>query len=364
MPAGDRPTVLHFVAADADRGGILSVVRGLAGAGEFACVLGVNPGFQQVRRPRLETLEFPRISGEVIGAKTMLRALRVARAVRPWLRADAARVFHGHSRAGLLVALWLQRLGERRVVVSVHCYGRQRWFYRWAARRLEERLRWLTPAMKRYYGAGDGSWSGCIPDGVSWPETPAVHPDWRPHGVLRLGGMGALVRWKRWDLVLAALRQLDAAERSAIEFRHLGHTEDSVESVRFAAALHAQAAGLPVTWGGWRDEVGSFLDDLDVLVVSSDHEPFSMAMLEALAHGVPVLAADSGGPTDVITPLVNGWLFRSGDAAALAAALRRLLEPGARDATRIDTRSLQRFSAAVVARQWLQVYAGLRPGVS
>ena len=35
-----------------------------------------------------------------------------------------------------MVALWLARAGERRVVVSVHCYGRQRWFYRWAARQL------------------------------------------------------------------------------------------------------------------------------------------------------------------------------------------------------------------------------------
>ena len=131
-----RPVVLHYLGYDDDRGGIVSVIRALASTDRFACVLGVNPGFAQARAPALATLELPAIAGETISISTFLRARRVARAVRVWLAEDPARVFHGHSRAGLVVACWLARWGERRVVASVHCYGRQRWFYRWAARQL------------------------------------------------------------------------------------------------------------------------------------------------------------------------------------------------------------------------------------
>ena len=70
------------------------------------------------------------------------------------------RIFHGHSRAGLLVGLWLRLFGGERVVVSVHCHGRQKWFYRWAALVLGERMVWLTPAMKAHYDVGARTWAG------------------------------------------------------------------------------------------------------------------------------------------------------------------------------------------------------------
>ena len=73
-------TVLHYTGSDDDRGGVMSVLRALAGVGTFACVLGVNPGFVQRRTPSLAALEFPRIDGEVIGWKTFWRARAVARA--------------------------------------------------------------------------------------------------------------------------------------------------------------------------------------------------------------------------------------------------------------------------------------------
>lgn len=362
MPGADDPVVLHFTAADADRGGILSVVRGLAGAGEFACVLGVNPGFVQERAPRLQLAEFPRLAGETIDLHNFWRARAAARAVRGWLRDDGRRVYHGHSRAGLLVALWLVWMGESRVVVSVHCYGRHRWFYRWAARRLGGRLYWLSPAMKRHYGVGDGSWTQCIPGCVGVAAAAGPRRPWRGDGILRLGGVGTLVRWKRWDLVLAALRGLDPAERAVVEFRHLGGADDSPGSRSYAEALREQAAGLPVTWGGWRAEPASFYGEIDALVVASDGEPFSAAMLEALMAGVPVVAVDLGGAVDVIEPPRNGWLFRSGDAADLARAIRRLLAPDSAGPAAIDPEGLRRFEPTVVAAQWRRVYAKLGSG--
>ena len=359
MPVADRPTVLHYTGYDTDRGGILSVVRALAGTNRFACVLRVSPRFVQARFPRLETLELPRIAGDTIDLRTFWRARIVARAVRSWLNPEGRRIYHGHSRAGLLVGLWLVWQGERRVAVSVHCYGHQRWFYRWATRRLGQRLFWLSPAMKDHYGIGNGSWTGCIPGCTDAPPGSGSRRRWRCDGTLRLGGAGALVRWKRWDLVLTALRQLEPPLRAGVEFRHIGAADESPESQRCAAALREQSAGLPVSWEGWRADPASFFAGVDALVVASKGEPFSVAMLEALAAGIPVLAADRGGAVDVIQPPLNGWLFKTGDASSLAGAIRRLLDPDGFATVKINPEGLRRFAPAAVAGQWRSVYAAL-----
>lgn len=71
--------------------------------------------------------------------------------------------------------------------------------------------------------------------------------------------------------------------------------------------------------------IGTYLDDADVLVLPSDQpEPFGLVMVEAFAHGRPVIASRAGGPLEVITSGVDGWLYPIGDAEALATVLRSL----------------------------------------
>jgi glycosyltransferase involved in cell wall biosynthesis len=354
--------VLHYTGANDDRGGAMSVIRGLAEAGRFGCVLGVNPGFTQGRVPPLRTLELPSITGETINLRTLWRARAVARAAGAWLREDAARVFHAHSRAGLVVALWLARSGERRVVASVHCYGRRRWFYRWAARQLGERMVWLTPAMKAYYGVGLPNWDGCIPNSLPESSRTSCKLPRRP-GRLVIGGAGLLVRWKGWHHLLEALALLPADLQARIEFRHIGAANETKESAAYARELRrlAEQRGVAsqISWLGWQPSSAGLLAEADCLLVASDHEPFSMAALEALFAGVPVIAADSGGPKDFITAGRNGWFFTTGDARDLARILTMLATSDALAQVRIDAADLQRFTASIVVARWEQIYAAL-----
>jgi len=355
-------TVLHYVGYDDDEGGIVSVVRALAAAGRFECVLGLNAGGRQLRSPPLPAREFPRLAGDTIGPLNFWRARAVAVAVREWLREDDRRVFHGHSRAGLLVGLWLHRMGERRVIVSVHCYGRQRWFYRWAARRLGPRLFWLTPEMRRYYGVEGRDWERCLPGGVTgdfFALTPAVPVP----GKLRLGGAGLLVRWKHWELVPAALALLPAEIRSQVTFEHIGAATSRPDSQAFAAELRqlAVANGVAenISWRGAEPSSHRLLSAVDLVVVTSHREPYSMIIQEALAAGVPVLATASGGPLDVVVPGKNGWLFREGDARAFAAALEQQVRT--RAWTVLDRAAIRETarSAGAVAGDWGKVYEKL-----
>ena len=170
--------VLHYLGYDSDPGGIVSVVRNLAEAGQFDVCLGLNRGAQQNRAPALPQMEFTALEGEVLTPQTFWRSRRVAREVQAWLVGDEKRVFHGHSRAGLVVGNWLHQWGERRIMVSVHCYGRRRWFYRQAEERLGRRLYWLSPAMKRYYEiVAPDTWEQCMPGGVALSSPGVVRPE-------------------------------------------------------------------------------------------------------------------------------------------------------------------------------------------
>jgi len=360
----EKITVLHYVGYDEDVGGILSLVRTLAATRRFECELGVNPGFKQARAPELPTVSFPAIVGEQLGMQTFWRARLVAAEVRRWLKADPHRMFHGHSRAGLAVALWLRRTGERRMVASVHCYGKQRWFYRCAAQQLGDRLFWLSPAMKHHYrikAAGRNDWAQCIPGCV--PLAGPAETRKRDGEILRIGGIGSLVSSKCWHLVLDAMHALPTFTRARLRFVHLGAPMPTAKSQRYAAALRAQTAALGldafVEWRGGQPSTQEFLREIDVLVVPSLREPLSIAMLEALAAGVPVLAANSGGARDVITPLRDGWLFRSGDMPDLSRALTMLVESDVIRMAHPQPEPGWRFAAPIVAEQWAQVYARL-----
>ncbi len=57
----------------------------------------------------------------------------------------------------------------------------------------------------------------------------------------------------------------------------------------------------------------------DVFTLTSDHEPFGMVLLEAMAAGVPVICSDCGGGREVVGE--DGVLFKHGDAETLVGAL-------------------------------------------
>ncbi|HVU18593.1 MAG TPA: glycosyltransferase family 4 protein [Candidatus Didemnitutus sp.] len=363
MSDAPQRTVLHYVGYDHDAGGIVSTVRALASTGRFACVLGLNKQARHESRADLPVRTFSRVEGETIGPVNWLRTRRVAKSVRIWLRENPDGIFHGHSRAGLLVGEWLHRWGEKRVVVSVHCYGRQRWFYRRAAAKFGARLFWLTPAMRNYYGISGTGWEQCLPGGVTedffrWsPAKPFP-------GQLRLGGAGEISVRKNWNLVLGAMAELPRALRPMVSFEHIGAPAHGFK--RWAEALKSAAkkAGISeqVTWRGPEPSSHRLLSSIDLLVVPSRDEPYSMILQESLAAGVPVIAADSGGPADVVQPGKNGWLFRTGDHGDLSRVLRdRLTTSDWADLDRAAIRATAR-RASEVAGQWAEVYREVSSG--
>lgn len=75
------------------------------------------------------------------------------------------------------------------------------------------------------------------------------------------------------------------------------------------------------------EEADAVFAEHDVLVLASVmRESHSLVTREALSNGVPVICSDSWGPEEVIEHGVNGSIFPSGDAAALASAMTKIID--------------------------------------
>jgi glycosyltransferase involved in cell wall biosynthesis len=101
------------------------------------------------------------------------------------------------------------------------------------------------------------------------------------------------------------------------------------------AALEARARRLALTEHvvitGLQQDVRPMLGAADATVLCSTAvETFSLAALEAMALGKPVVHAELGGAAEMIRPGVHGWLFPPGDTPALVERLAALADPAER----------------------------------
>jgi glycosyltransferase involved in cell wall biosynthesis len=110
--------------------------------------------------------------------------------------------------------------------------------------------------------------------------------------------------------------------------------------------------------------VGRYYGRAAVVVVPSRREGYGMAAREAMAHGRPVVATAVGGLVDAVEDGVTGLLVPPGDAAALRAALVRLLDDPRlrRDLGAGARREAARFSHAAATRSIEALYGEVAAG--
>jgi D-inositol-3-phosphate glycosyltransferase len=133
-----------------------------------------------------------------------------------------------------------------------------------------------------------------------------------------------------------------------------------------ADAAAASPAGDEVVLAGWHDhaELPAALSAADLLAVPSAGERFGLVYVEAMAMGLPPIAADAGAPpsfidADPASPSRAGWLVPVDDEEALAAALvEAARDRGERALRGANGRGLvrRRFGWDRIARQVQRVY--------
>jgi len=112
-----------------------------------------------------------------------------------------------------------------------------------------------------------------------------------------------------------------------------------------------------------REQIAARYAGAHVFALPSYNEGMSVATLEAMAAGLPVVVTRTGGAAELVAEGVNGWSFAWGDVDALTGHLRRLAAD--RDlARRMGAASRARaaaFSWDAAARRYLELFQALAP---
>ncbi|UDF04546.1 glycosyltransferase [Asticcacaulis sp. AND118] len=144
----------------------------------------------------------------------------------------------------------------------------------------------------------------------------------KPNAVPVIGAMGRLHSIKGFDLLLEACVELRAAgQRFEVRIAGDGPERAALEVMTRQLRLEDH-----VRFCGWAQDPLTFLNGIDLFVVPSRQESFGLVVIEALAAGVPVVASDTEGPTEVLRGGQFGALFPKENTAALAQALGGALD--------------------------------------
>jgi glycosyltransferase involved in cell wall biosynthesis len=239
---------------------------------------------------------------------------------------------------GIPAGHWLDRAATLIPAAAIGCSSE-------AAAHAQRRLRPRRRTIVVYPGAD-------LPDA---PPGPTARADVRaqlnvPNSMAVVGIVGRFEPWKGQDRFLRMIARL----------KHRGYAVHGLVvggdafglHPRFAQEVHdlADALGLSesVTFTGQTARVPDYLAAMDVFVSASTGEPFGVAIIEAMAAGVPVVAVDDGGPSEILAGEKGGLLAESGEVEALTEPVARLLDdPALRQRLAADGR--RRFEAEFTA---------------
>jgi len=172
---------------------------------------------------------------------------------------------------------------------------------------------------------------------------------------VRLGWVGRLSHEKGADILLEALPLMD---NTRITVSVVG---DGNEIGRLRARAGELGVADRVTWHGTVRAAASVVPAFDVFVLSSRTEGTPMVLFEAMAAGVPIVAANVGGVSDVVSP-AEAILVAPNDPAALAAAVRGTLTAPTLTQERVRA-GLRRLARDFSAAPWLERYEELYRGL-
>ncbi len=309
----------------------------LAAAGVSAAVAPApDPFLALSQRGALSPGDAPAFA---LGARDWARAIRTA--LPPGTRVLCSNGFKAHLACALI--------GGPRRVWHLHEFPPERVGLAWRA--LAAALPHATIAVSRAVEAG---WRlppllrpQVVLNGVDLARFAPATRTFRIHDQLgiphaaRLVGMPAVfAKWKGQTLVV------EAFERAAhlMPDTHLviaggpiydttverGYAEEMVRRVRRSSTTGEHVAhplNDRIHFLRFDPEPWRLYPEFDVTVhYSTRPEPFGRVVAEAMACGVPVIAARAGGPLEFVEDGVTGWLVRPNDTAALATTLLRAMD--------------------------------------
>ena len=143
-----------------------------------------------------------------------------------------------------------------------------------------------------------------------------------PGSPILIATVGHLSSEKGHQILLRAASQLKQGP-TKVRVAIIGEGDELSRLETLARELEIEEI---VEFWGFRNEVATLLEQVDIFCLPSLSEGLSSALLEAMAAGCPVVVSEVGGNPELVVSGENGLLVPAGDPAALALALARLSE--------------------------------------
>lgn len=144
-------------------------------------------------------------------------------------------------------------------------------------------------------------------------------PDPNVPGIINFVSVGRVAKIKNHQLLLNALSMIG----DEIKF-HLTIVGDGPELNNIKVQSNKLLLNNKISFLGFRTDLDEILKNMDICVVTSDYEGISIAILEAMSVGMPVVASCVGGNPETVVDSETGMLFPKDDQEALAGALIKL----------------------------------------
>ena len=162
--------------------------------------------------------------------------------------------------------------------------------------------------------------------------------DLQPRDANRLVFVGRLTTEKQIDVVLRAIAKLDPALDVRFDIVGSGDQRRNLENLTTELGLSQR-----VQFHGHTsdEEIRSLLTNASAFVIASIAELQSIATMEAMASGLPIVAADAVALPHLVHDGDNGYLFRPGDVDDLVAKLTTVLTLPQEERVRMQRASLE-----------------------
>lgn len=283
-----------------------------------------GPMVEEARRHghRVTVIPAPRFR-QLAGTVGCILALRrwlkdeKPRLVLGWMK--KAHIYSGPASAGIAPAIWFQHenpgnQGIDRLIHRIRAKG-----VLCCSDMVRKLQRQVTPRLSAKTVHPCQDVANEPSETVAWPV---------PAGRKALVMVCRLQTWKGPHLAVQALRTLRETSHPDLHLVIVGGSH-SLEP-EYPAYLESEIArcGLrdAVHLVGFQSAPASWMRKADVVVHASHGEPFGMVVAEAIALGVPVVAARPGGPEEIVRPGIDGVLWNHPDTNDLARAIREAME--------------------------------------
>ena len=341
--------------------GILQLVRSRLGARYIVGVVNTSSRRPPGYRGRLDLLNLAHAALQTFNLVSRVVALR------PSIVQIAAPHGLGFLKAGWLLVV--SRMLGRKVILEVHTglpYGdtfvpaRIEWAVPLILRAATV-VRVLSPGWQRYLSARYGlSNTLVIPNGVQVRTCPRRPGD---RGVVTVLSVGRLGPAKGIPEIIEAAALVRSRYRH-VRFQLVGEWESAVAEARLRGLARDLGVHDVVDFVGEVDpqQISEYYCSADIYVLASRSEGLPRSLLEAMGHGLPVVATPVGAISEVVQDGRNGYLVPVGDVHALSRAILDLCSNAEKRCTMGEVARqtiIEGYSLDSELEQWERLYWSL-----